>query len=250
MWRYLTTDHSTVEPTYDKREYCCAEFDLLLNNILNVNVIQHDGTVFRKNDAPSPYTRTSSITTKTNTKNISSFVAIDVETTGLKADKDDIIEISAVKFYGFKPVAVFSTLLKPSGTIPADATAINNITNAMVASSPTFSQIKNSLEGFIGDLPIVAHNAEFDIKFLHVSGLEFANKVRFFDTLSLSRKYIFDPLGNKLDSYKLADICAACNIYFEGAHRTTADALATGLLFIEIIKRVFQTDNILDLQQK
>lgn len=250
LWRYLTTDHSTVEPTYTKREYHCAAFDILLKNILNVNVILHDRTVARKIGVPSPFARSSSISTKTNTKNISSFVAIDVETTGLNADKDNIIEIGAVKFNGFKPVAAFSTLLKPSVPISADATAVNNITNAMVANSPTFSQIKGSLEAFIGDLPIVAHNAEFDVGFLHTSGLDFSSKVKFFDTLTLSRKHIRDQEGNKLGSYKLIDVCADCNIYFDGAHRSTTDALATGLLFIEIIKRVFETNSVLDIQQK
>ena len=247
MWRYLTTDHSTVEPTYPKREYHCAEFDVLLQNILNVNVILHDDKVLRKTDIPSPYARTSSITAKTDAKNISSFVVVDVETTGLDANKDKIVEIAAVKFYGFKPVAAFSTLLKPGRRIPAAATAVNGITNDMVENCPTFAQIKRSLELFIGDLPIVAHNAEFDIGFLHTSGMDFSSKVKFFDTLSLSKKHIKDPEGNKLASYKLQDVCAECNIYFDGAHRSAADALATGLLFIEIIKRVFGTNSVLDI---
>ncbi len=250
MWRYLTTDHSTVEPTYTKREYHCAEFDLMLQNILNVNVILHDDKVLRKTDVPSPYARTSSITAKTNTKNISSFVVVDVETTGLDANKDKIIEIAAVKFYGFKPVAAFSTLLKPNRRIPAAATAVNGITNDMVENCPTFAQIKRSLELFIGDLPIVAHNAEFDIGFLHASGLDFSSKVKFYDTLSLSKKIIVDQNGNKLDSYKLSNVCAECNIHFDGAHRSTADAFATGLLFIEIIKRIFGTNSVLDILQK
>lgn len=236
--------------TDSKREDRCAEFDSLMKNIPSVEVTLRDEKVLRNTEDPSPFSRTSTITPKTNIKRLSSFVVIDVETTGLKAEENDIIEISAIKFNEFKPVAVFSTMLKPNSPIPRSATSVNGITNTMVKNCPEFSQIKSALEEFIGNCPIVAHNAEFDIKFLHVSGMEFANKVRFFDTLSLSRKYIYDSLGNKLDSYKLADVCATCNIYFAGAHRTTADALATGLLFIEIIKRVFQTDNILDLQQK
>ena len=250
LWRYLTTDHSTVEATYDKRVYCCAEFNLLMKNIPSVGLLLRDDKVARKTDSPSPFVRSSTITNKTNTKNISNFVVIDVETTGFKADEDDIIEISAIKFNGFKPVEVLSTLLKPSKPIPADATAVNGITNEMVESSPTFSQVKKSIEAFIGDSPIVAHNAEFDIGFLHASGLDFSSKVKFFDTLSLSKKIIVDQNGNKLDSYKLSNVCAECNIHFDGAHRSTADAFATGLLFIEIIKRVFGTNSVLDIQQK
>ena len=237
------------ESTSNKRELCCAEFDSLMKNIPSVDITLRDEKVLRKTEVPSPFSRTSSITNKTNIKRLSDFVAIDVETTGLKAVENDIIEISAIKFNGFKPTAVFSTMLKPNSPIPRAATSVNGITNAMVKDSPEFSQIKSALEEFIGNCPIVAHNAEFDIEFLHVSGLDFPDKVKFFDTLSLSRKHITDYAGNKLDSYKLSNVCAACNIYFDGAHRSTADALAAGLLFIEIIKRVFQTNNILDIQQ-
>lgn len=238
------------ENTDNKRESYCEEFDSLMKNIPSVDIALRDEKVLRKTEETSPFARTSSITSKTNTKKISSFIVIDVETTGLKAEKDDIIEISAIKFNEFKPEAVFSTLLKPRKPIPADATAVNNITNAMVANSPTFSQIKSSIEDFIGDLPIVAHNAGFDIGFLHASGLDFSSKVKFFDTLSLSRKHITDQDGNKLGSYKLIDVCAECDIYFDGAHRSTADALATGLLFIEIIKRVFETNSVSDIQPR
>ena len=75
-----------------QRDHFCAEFDLLMNNIQKVDVILRDETFPRKADIPSPYTRTSSITIKTNIKKLSNFVVIDVETTGLKAEEDDIIE--------------------------------------------------------------------------------------------------------------------------------------------------------------
>ena len=125
-----------------------AEFDALMKNIPSVEVTLRDEKVIRNTEVPSPYSRTSTITPKTNIKRFSSFVVIDVETTGLKAEENDIIEISAIKFNEFEPAAVFSTMLKPSSPIPRSATSVNGITNTMVKNCPDFSQIKAVKQNF------------------------------------------------------------------------------------------------------
>ena len=247
LQRYLTTDHSKVKAIYDYYSYYKAEFECILQNIPVSNIILNDEKVLRNKEILSPFEKSALITTRSSIEKLSTFVVIDVETTGISVGGNDIIEVSAIKFEGFKPTAVFQTLLKPRKPISKEATDINGITNEMVADCPSFAQIKSSLEEFIGSNPIVAHNAAFDIKFLYVSGLAFSDKTKYFDTLELSKRHIKDYTGAKLDSYKLSDVCDECCIHFDGAHRSTADALATGLLYIEIIKRVFDTDNILDI---
>lgn len=243
--RYLTTDHSKVSSIYDYYSYYRAEFDCILNSIPKYSFELGSEKVLRNKEILSPFEKSATLTKRTSRANLSNFVVVDTETTGIKTAGNDIIEVSAIKFENFIPVSMFTTLLKPRNSIPEDATRINGITDQMVESAPTFAQVKNSLEAFIGNGPIVAHNAEYDVKFLHVSGLNFPEKVRFFDTLELSRKYIKDCMdGGKLENYKLATVCNECNIYFDGAHRSAADALATGLLFIEIIKAVFEIKNI------
>lgn len=245
--RYLATDHSKVKAIYDYYSYYKAEFECILKNIPVFEVVLNDEKVLRNKEILSPFEKSSVITKRSNIGKISNFVVLDVETTGIAVGGNDIIEISAIKFERFKPIAVFQTLLKPRKPIPKEATDINGITNEMVANCPSFAQIKSSFEKFIGSNPIVAHNASFDIKFLHVSGLVFPDNTKFYDTLELSKRHIKDYAGEKLDSYKLSDVCDECCIHFDGAHRSTSDALATGLLFIEIIKHIFETDSILEI---
>ena len=74
--------------------------------------------------------------------------------------------------------------------------------------------------------------------------MDFRQSAVFYDTLELSRMHIRDYDGTKLPNYKLATVCDECCIYFDGAHRSSADALATGLLFVEIVKAVYETDNV------
>lgn len=243
--RYLTTDHSKVPSIYDYYGYFRAEFNCILNNIPRYRFDLSSEKVLRNKEILTPYEKSAIITTKTTKNEVANFVVVDTETTGLRPGGNDIIEVTAIKFENFVPVSAFTTLLKPRNSIPEDATRINGITDEMVQSAPTFAQIKRALEEFIGNYPIVAHNAEFDVKFLHVSGFNFSENQVFFDTLELSRQHIRDCMdGTKLENYKLATVCEECSIYFDGAHRSMADALATGLLFIEIIKTVFDNEDI------
>lgn len=246
--RYLTTKHSSVSSVFDYYSYFRAEFDCILKSIPRVHIALRDEKVLRGKEILTPFEKTARITKRTPKAKVANFVVVDTETTGIKTGGNDIIEVSAIKFENFVPVSMFTTLLKPRKSIPEDATRINGITDEMVQNAPKFSQIKSSLESFIGNHPIVAHNAEFDIKFLHVSGLCFKENAVFFDTLALSRTHIKEIDGTKLPSYKLGDVCRECCIHFDGKHRSSADALATGLLFIELVKSVFETENVYSIQ--
>ncbi len=210
------------------------QFNSVLNCLERVDIILKNDKNERKDASLSPFSKTAPIC------NINDFVVIDTETTGLNPVCNDIIEVSAVKFENLKPVSLFTTLLKPDVPISEKSYEISGISNEMVENSPTFAQIKTSLKNFIGELPIVAHNANFDVRFLHTSGFDFDENTVFYDTLALSREYITycEKIKDKPVSYKLSNICNTCGIYFDGAHRASADALATGLLFVHIVKSV------------
>lgn len=245
--RYLSEDHHKSPAEYNFYEYHRAEFDCLLRSIPHANIVLRDEKTLRNKEILTPFEKTAPITKRTRIAKLKDFVAIDTETTGLKVGGNDIIEISAIKFENFEPVSMFTTLLKPRKAIPTEATAVNGISDEDVKAQPRFSQIKSALQEYIGNAPIVAHNAAFDIKFLFVSGLDFSENAVFYDTLELSRRYIKDYDGNKLDSYKLADVCNQCAIYYSEAHRAQTDALATGLLFMEIIRTIREIDSVQDL---
>ena len=108
----------------------------------------------------------------------STFIAFDLETTGLAQAKDEIIEIGAVKFTVYddggvirpKEIAKFQTFVKPQRMIPDEATRINHITNQMVEDAPLINDVLHKFTAFCGQAAIlVAHNADFDSGFLHVA---------------------------------------------------------------------------------
>lgn len=170
------------------------------------------------------------ITKATPVTKIKDFVAVDVETTGLKTGGNDIIQLSAIKYKNFQAVEAFDAYLKPRKNIPQEATAINGITDEMVEDAPKFYQIIDCFNAFIEDLPLVAHNAPFDIKHLYVNGLDSVENKTVYDTLALSRQTYKGE-----DSYKLVDICKQNNIYVCNAHDSLYDSYAAGELFKSIV---------------
>lgn len=182
------------------------------------------------------------MTKSTPLNKIKDFIAVDVETTGLKTGGNDIIQLSAVKFNNFRPVQAFNTYIKPRKPIPEDATEINGITDEMVKCSPKFYQIIKSFDEFIENLPLVAHNAPFDMKHLYVNGLDSVENKIIYDTLSLSRRIM-----KYEESYRLEDICESANIYMANAHDSLYDSYATGLLFVYLVaeRREISVDELL-----
>ena len=103
------------------------------------------------------------------------FVAFDLETTGLVNQKDEIIEIGAVKFTVEtkagrvvpKLISEFETFVKPNMLIPAEASSVNHITDAMVENAPPVGECLKKFTAFCGQGSILlAHNANFDAGFL------------------------------------------------------------------------------------
>lgn len=100
------------------------------------------------------------------------FYVIDVETTGLDNLSDRIVEIGIARFIDGKIMGTFSSLLNAGKTISPQASAINGISNSMIANAPKESYVVKEVVKFLGDslfnkTPIVAHNARFDMKFLY-----------------------------------------------------------------------------------
>lgn len=175
----------------------------------------------------------SNVTARSNVEKLGNFVVIDTETTGLSASKDAIVEVSAVKFERYMPVAVFESFVNPHRSIPEAASKVNHITDDMVSDAPDFSQIRADLVSFIGSSTVIGHNLDFDLKFLCSAGIAFVDpKQKFFDTLELSRRII----GDEVEDCKLVTLCDYYKIRYEGgAHRSSSDSLATGLLFRELV---------------
>ena len=96
----------------------------------------------------------------------SSLVALDLETTGLNAKVDRIVEMAAVRWEGGREVAVFHALVNPGMPIPVSAIAIHGITDAMVTQSPPVAALLPAFMDFCRAEAVIAHNAKFDLRFL------------------------------------------------------------------------------------
>lgn len=164
------------------------------------------------------------------------FIAFDLETTGTVPGVDKIVEIGAVKFNNGVVESVFSTLVDPQKSIPPGASAVNGITDDMVAGKPLIDSLLGDFAEFCEDLPMVAHNAPFDSQFLMADIKRFesaATRGVVLDTLPISRK-VFPGLAN----YKLGTLVQHLKIPSAGFHRAEEDATYCGHLFIELIKRI------------
>lgn len=157
-----------------------------------------------------------------------SYVVIDFETTGLSALNDEIIEIGAVRYSGVRETESFSTFVKPSRGIPSEVINLTGIKYSDVKDSPALNAVLPELLQFVGTLPLVAHNAPFDMRFLWVAlgrcGLDMNCNV--YDTLSMARLAFPGRC-----SYRLEDLKADLHLCPQTSHRAISDARTTAELF-------------------
>ncbi len=99
------------------------------------------------------------------------FIALDFETTGISADEHTIIEIGAIHVRDGREIQRFSHLVNPDRPIPREITQLTGISDADVADAPLLDALRDDFAAFLGDLPIMAHNAAFELSYLrHVFG--------------------------------------------------------------------------------
>ncbi len=164
-------------------------------------------------------------------------IAFDVETTGLNAVSDRIVEIGAVMFEDGIPTKTFGTLVNPNIRISPSASSVNHITNAMLYSAPIEKVVYRQLIEFLGEaingeIIMCAHNARFDFSFLcnTLSRLGYDANIRYVDTLSLSRKYI-----KGLTNYKQITIESYFGLKNDSAHRAESDAEICGKICFSVL---------------
>lgn len=171
------------------------------------------------------------------TNGIKNFVAIDIETTGLKPGSDKILEIGAVYFENGEVVDTFNMLVNPERTIPWYITKINGISNTMVKNAPKEAEVVAEFYKFLSqldeDVVGCAHNANFDFSFLNVA-FENANLqlvLDYFDTLEIARKRV-----NGLVNYKQGTLEKHFDITNDKAHRAFHDAKACGEIMWKLLQ--------------
>jgi len=162
------------------------------------------------------------------------YIVFDLETTGLDAKKNKIIEIGAVKYINEQEVGVFSYLINPEIPIPDFITKITGISNFHVKNCETIDKIMPKFIEFIGDYELVGFNVGFDIGFVKFNyDGEILNKI--IDVLPMAKRKFKNVKNHKLETLKLE-----LGLDF-GSHRATDDCRTTN----EVYKHctLGQTDN-------
>ncbi len=160
-----------------------------------------------------------------------SFVCLDFETTGLSGQRDCVTEIGAVKIRDGEVVQRFSTLVNPGRPIPPRIVALTGISNDMVEDHPRIEELLPVFLGFLGDLPLVAHNAKFDCKFLERDLAAMGRNIENPVAATLQQARMKCP---GLPSYKLGYLTQYFSIPLRDAHRAWCDAEATALLYLRL----------------
>ncbi len=166
------------------------------------------------------------------------FVVLDLETTGGAPDGGGITEIGAVKVRAGEELGVFGTLVNPGERLPPFITVLTGITEAMLAPAPPIEQVLPSLLEFLRGAVLVAHNAPYDVGFLKAACARHGYtwpQLRVVDTAALARRALTrDEVPNR----KLGTLAQFFNATVQPTHRALDDAKATVDVLHGLIERL------------
>lgn len=166
-------------------------------------------------------------------------IALDLETTGLSPLVDQIIEIAAIKITP-QGASLFETLINPCIKIPEETIVFHQITDEMVKDSPKLIDILPIFHNFIGELPVVAHNAKFDLGFLVMAFKK--NKLPLkasdiFCSCKLARH-----THKSAANHKLKTLVTELSIPLINHHQAVDDAFASLKIFIKSLELMDVSD--------
>jgi DNA polymerase III subunit epsilon len=159
-------------------------------------------------------------------------IVLDTETTGLDPlNGDRLVEIGCIELVNRIPSGqTFHVYLNPERSMPAEAFAIHGLSDEFLKDKPRFAAVADEFIGFLGDAPLVIHNAGFDIGFLNAelerAGRPLIGRERLVDTLLLARRK-HAGASNRLD-----DLCVRYAI--DHSRRTKHGALLDAELLAEV----------------
>ncbi len=164
----------------------------------------------------------------------STYVVLDIETTGTDIDKDEIVEICALKIeHGIESDCLCS-FVRGARFLPKHVEKLTGITIQDLEEGKELADLLDQLLDFIEDYPLVMHNAPFDMRLLE-NALEECGfdelENQSVDTLAMARRRL-----PKAPSYRLGDLCDSLGIEHVGLHRARPDCIATNLLFKALMR--------------
>lgn len=162
------------------------------------------------------------------------YVVLDTETTGLAAYAGDrIVQVALLEYRGLRPTGEeLCSLVRPGIPIPARATAIHGIDDAMVAGAPTIDELIDGIVAFLDGAVLVGHHVAFDLRFLN----RVTQRTLFcrlpHPTLDTMLMYL--ARSGRLGHYGLGEIAEACGVPLEGRHDARGDAVMCGRIFARL----------------
>lgn len=171
---------------------------------------------------------------------MNNFVIVDIETTGLSALGDRIIEIGALKVKDGIVVDQFSELIDPERPVPARITEMTGITNEMVTGKRTIKEVLPDFLEFSEDLVLIGHNLMFDYSFLKQNAVNLSKVFERdgVDTLKIARTFLADLPSRRLDA-----LCEHFGILDENHHRALNDVTVTWELYKILYHQFFNINN-------
>ncbi len=167
---------------------------------------------------------------------IKDYICVDVETTGLNAKEEKIIEIGAVKVINGEITERFQSFINPGRRLDKRIVALTGITDEMLSDAPESKEIMLKFKDFCGELPIMGHNLSFDYAFIKRAMVN--EKLNFekpgIDTLKIARKYL-----PQLESRSLEFLCKHF-VITHTAHRALGDAEATVMLYNKLCELFYE----------
>lgn len=164
---------------------------------------------------------------------MTTFVALDLETTGLDPDRDAIIDIGAVKFTTKRVEGEYSALVNPGRPIPKFIESLTGINDAMVSKAPAVRDVIPKLAEFVGDAVVVGHNIKFDLSFVHKQKILRDNDS--LDTYDLAAVLL--PAAGR---YSLGALAQATGVIFQTKHRGLEDARMTQAIYRKLFERALE----------
>lgn len=159
-------------------------------------------------------------------RHVDNYSIVDLETTGVNVNSADIIEISALKIRDNKVVGEYSTLINPQCYIPAEATAVNHITNEMVKGAPLLVDVIDEFLEFVGeDIILGYNNASFDMNLIYDSVQNLRKKA--FGNAYIDMLYAVRRSLPELENAKLETVSKYYGLDVVGEHRALKDCYLT-----------------------
>ena len=177
-------------------------------------------------------------------------IVLDIETTGLDYTKERMVEFAAVRLENGVIKDEFQTLINPEQHIRKSSIAIHGITEEMVKDAPTEAEALPKILDFIGDYPIVAHNAIFDYSFINEASLrQFGKPIT---NQRIDSQYMFKEVYPDVESCGLVSLMDKFGVTTETHHRAMADTMGLALSYPHLKKlyekkyawQIVQIDNV------